>query len=171
MGVLSKTTITEAIACATVAQGVGASYNMAEFSSQRIVNFEVGSGNGDGGRAFVSLVDVAECKDGVLVHANKYNRLDLPDSMQHFSAYGRENSERRVARGYEMEPATNLLMILDVLGDDHDIDHPIFHSATLASVVFDVDAGFCAVWTGRPRGRIDAPQLVFQFAQAGDSRG
>jgi len=166
--VLSAASLEEAVELATVPQAVGASYNMAEFESQRMVNFETAEG---AEKAEISLADVWECPDGVHAHANIFLRLKRPEAIEHFNPRYCLDSQHRVARAYAMPPAENIGMVLDVLGDVNDEDFPIYrkNGCTLATVVFDVMERVCHVWLGNGKGHAEYPDITLNFDNAGPS--
>lgn len=163
--VLGCQTIDDALSCATVPQALGASYNMGEWDTGRLVNFEVAPGDA-AGRARSNLVEVGACDNGVHVHANLYRRLEVPGELR-LSSTMRRDSESRVARGYELQAARDVGGVLEVLGSEAG-EFPIFHARTLASIVFDLEARACKVWTGRPQGKAEMPDLVLEWERAGE---
>ncbi|CAE7949846.1 unnamed protein product [Symbiodinium sp. KB8] len=123
----------------------GHNYQLMDFKSRRIANFEVAHDQ-------VSEVAIGNA----FFHVNQYQTLSVPDQMVGNS------SLHRLAR-LRMLPEPQMPQdALKILGDQRDRSYPIFHDEhshvkgdlsdwTLATVLFDLDQGTVDLMAGNPK--------------------
>eukprot|EP00932_Pfiesteria_piscicida_P002147 SRR837773.12087.p2 GENE.SRR837773.12087~~SRR837773.12087.p2 ORF type:complete len:240 (+),score=66.81 SRR837773.12087:79-720(+) len=128
-------------------QAGGHNIQFFDFCGRRISNVEVAQ------ERFV----VTAIGEKPFFHANQYETLVVPNET--FT----QSSVHRLARVRSLPPPKNLQDILNILGDQHDRDYPIFHDEkshnrgekadwTLASAAFDLDAKTVTILQGNPAG-------------------
>lgn len=130
-------------------QAGGHNIQLFDFCGRSITNVEVAQN-----RSVVKRIDAAP-----FFHANQYQTLQVAGQTFGLS------SAHRLKRVAELTSPTSLKEILQILGDQGDVQYPIFHDRlshnrgelsgwTLASVVFDLDTRSVAILQGNPaRGR------------------
>jgi hypothetical protein len=121
----------------------GFNYTIGSTKERRIVNVEVSP----------RRHHVAEIR-GTDYRANHY--LDIPSILQTVGASSRCRVQRANALIEQRHPAA-VTDILRILGDRHDPDYPVFRTgrppddiATLATCMFDLDAGKLTIYTAHP---------------------
>jgi hypothetical protein len=121
----------------------GFNYTIGSVKERRIVNVEVSP----------RRHHVAEIC-GTDYRANHY--LDIPSIQQAVGASSRSRVQRATALIEKEKPETTTAM-LRILGDRNDPDYPIFRTgrppddiSTLATCIFDLDAGMLTIHTGHP---------------------
>eukprot|EP01047_Picozoa_sp_COSAG01_P007748 COSAG01_NODE_297_length_19258_cov_8.905110_8_plen_269_part_00 len=161
--VLESTSIEDAVRRATVAgQAGGASYNIGEYSTGEVANFETAPAQSARSPARVQLVKAADQPRGVAAHANAYMRLKVPDAMEKHDAWARVDSADRVRRAMALPPASDPAMILRVEGDTEGV-FPIYNHGTLATSLFDLGARSWHIWTENAKGEAGRPDTVLSL--------
>mmetsp|Transcript_17576 Transcript_17576/g.41299 ORF Transcript_17576/g.41299 Transcript_17576/m.41299 type:complete len:387 (-) Transcript_17576:212-1372(-) len=123
----------------------GHNYQLMDFKSRRIANFEVAHDQ-------VSEVNVGSA----FFHVNQYQTLTVPDQVVGNS------SVHRLARLRTLPAPQTPQDALKILGDQHDRSYPIFHDEhshatgdlsdwTLATVLFNLDQGTVDLMAGNPK--------------------
>jgi len=125
-------------------QSAGHNYQLMDYLHRRVVNIETAPGQ------VYSFRSITE----PFFHTNQYVSLQLP---QHYN----NSSKHRTARLKQLPAPYTRSAVLDILGDQHDVQYPIFHDQlshergelsdwTLASVLFDLDDKTMTMYHGNP---------------------
>lgn len=152
-------TLEQAVECTTPAGRAGGfNYTIGSVKERRIVNVEVSPL-----RHHVTEIRGADYR------ANHY--LDIRPIEQTVGASSRFRV-RQAARLMETEKPEAAAGILRILGDRSDSDYPIFRSgkppddiATLATCLFDLDAGLLTIYTAHP---VDDEKRRLEFSMKRD---
>ena len=143
---LDARSLDDAIARATVKnQCAGHNYQIMDVVNRRVVNIETAPGWTFGIQEIVQPY----------FHANQYELLKVSE---HFD----NSSVHRIRRVHEMSVPRNASALLNVLGDQHDEQYPIFHDElshargelsdwTMATALFDLDTKTMNMYHGNPK--------------------
>jgi len=129
-------------------QCAGHNYQLMDIKNKKFLNVEVG-----GGRASTKEVNL---NDPPWFHANVYKHLDIKQVINNSSLH-------RQARVDSLPQPKNSTDLRNILGDQNDHQYPIFHDDlswqngdvtgdyTMATVLFDINAGTVEVLHGNPK--------------------
>ena len=161
--VLEATSLEDAVQRASIAgQAGGASFNLGEYATKSLSNFETAPAASKDSPARHTLIKVADQLHKVAAHANSYIRLQVPDALEHYSSYDKADSADRVRRAIALPPASSAEMVLDIEGDTQG-RFPIYNKGTLATALFDLGAMTWHVWNENAKGRASQPDVTIHL--------
>eukprot|EP01047_Picozoa_sp_COSAG01_P054575 COSAG01_NODE_5979_length_3920_cov_6.749280_1_plen_456_part_00 len=169
--VLEATSLEDAVLRARIpGQAGGASFNLGEYSSKAVVNFETAPAAHKTRPARHVLINASAQPHQVAAHANSYIRLDVPDAIEHYSRYDAADSADRVRRAMALPPASSASMVLDIEGDIAGL-FPIYNRGTLATALFDLTAMSWRVWNENAKGKAESPDITIPLPPHGGAGG
>lgn len=155
--VLDAVSFQDAVTRVTVPnQCAGHNYQLMDYKHRSIVNIETAPGQ------LFSYKAIAD----PYFHANQYTTLQVP---QYFT----NSSVHRLARVQQLAVPYDAASVLKVLGDQHDVQYPIFHDQlshdrgelsdwTLATALFDLDNRTMTMYHGNPSRQVVMYQLPLE---------
>ena len=125
--------------------GTGHNFQLMDYTRRKVANIETAAGQ------LYAFREITE----PYFHANQYTTLNVA---QHFN----NSSKHRVARVAQLPVPYDAPAVLNVLGDQDDVQYPLFHDVlshargelsdwTLATVMFDLDNRTMTMYHGNPK--------------------
>lgn len=135
-------------------QSAGHNFQLMDYHHRRVANIETAPGQLYSYRTVTTP----------FFHTNQYLTLRVPE---HYN----NSSKHRTARLKQLPAPYTVTAVLNILGDQNDVQYPIFHDQfshirgelsdwTLASVLFDLDNATMTMYHGNPAEQ----QMMYQFS-------